>query len=275
MINRLNMESGVQTQVHLWLAHPLEIQEQRLLEQYEHLLSQQERDSYQQLVGADHRREYLISQAFLRSVLGHYSRCQPAELEFERNASGKPALKLAPDELTDLHFNLSHSSELMACVVSGAGAVGVDVEPLNGDESMLSMAEHYFSVQELDALQALPDAQQGARFKQVWTLKEAYIKARGEGLSIGLDAFSFDFAAPDSFSSNPGSSPSDRQAAIVLHEHQPQRQVTDWQFWSLLPLSGHAVAIALQAQESPLRVFSGIPLRDMTETGLPEHGLVA
>jgi 4'-phosphopantetheinyl transferase len=247
-------------QVHLWLAHPAQVNDEALLKRYEALLGEQELSSYTQLVSSDHRREYLISQAFLRDVLSYYSQWEPARFEFVRNPSGKPGLLHAEGELANLHFNLSHSVDLMACVVSRAGKVGVDVEPLQVDNPMVGMAEQYFSQREVDSLQGLDAAEQSLRFSQIWTLKEAFIKARGEGLSQPLDSFSFEFL-PD--------------ASIELHENGSDGAQDGWRFWSLHPLSGHVTAIAVEARDAELRVFSGVPLREMSELALNDLGLVA
>ena len=240
-------------QVHLWLARPKKITDESLLERYEGLLGAEELASYRQLASADHRREYLISQAFLRDVLSYYTQLEPARFEFERNASGKPGLRNASGELARLHFNLSHSAELMACAVSKTGKVGVDVEPIEPDGGMVGMADNYFSEPEVDSLRALAETDQPRRFNQVWTLKEAYIKARGEGLTLALDSFSFEFA----------------EAGEIRLRERDNSLRTDWHFWSL-PVDGHITAIALEAPDASLRAFSGIPLQEMAELSLDE-----
>lgn len=247
-------------QVHLWLAHPQQLTDELLLRRYEGLLGKDELSSYRQLVSAEHRREYLIGQAFLRDVLSYYTHCDPSSFEFERNASGKPSLRNAKGELASLHFNLSHSVELIACVVSRSGKVGVDIEPLQHENAMVEMADHYFSQPEINSLRELDDAEQALRFSQIWTLKEAFVKARGEGLSLPLDSFSFEFLS---------------RGAVQMRENQGLQLRDDWRFWSLYPLSGHVTAVALEAPESDLRVFSGVPLQEMSEMALSDLGLVA
>jgi 4'-phosphopantetheinyl transferase len=243
------------SEIHLWLTNPGVINDETLLERYRAMLSSEELASYRELAQADHRREYLISQAFLRDALGNYS--NGAALEFERNASGKPSLKHQIEGQV-LQFNLSHSAELMACAVTCAGPVGVDVEPLAVDSGMLEVADHYFSSSELASLSALDDSGQQQLFCKIWTLKEAYIKARGEGLDVALDSFSFECDAPDN---------------IRLKEQDEYRE--DWQFWSLQPVPGQIIAIAAQTRNASLRVFSGVPLVDSNEICLATLGQVA
>ena len=120
---------GQEAQAHLWLTHPEQITDSALLERYEGMLGEEELASYRELLGLGRRREYLISQAFLRDVLSYYTLIEPSRFEFERNESGKPALRQLGPELLDLNFNLSRSPGLMACVVSYRGKIGVDVEP--------------------------------------------------------------------------------------------------------------------------------------------------
>jgi 4'-phosphopantetheinyl transferase len=249
-------------EIHLWLTNPATITDQALLDRYKGLLGSDELGSYSALAQAEHRREYLISQAFLRDVLSNYAGDDMQTLEFERNASGKPSLKHSspdlPGELESLQFNLSHSAELMACCVTRAGAVGVDVEALPTDNGMLEDADNYFSSSEVASLQNLDSAEQRRIFCKIWTLKEAYIKARGEGLSLALDSFSFECAG---------------SGEIRLHEQDAYRD--DWQFWSLQPIPGQMVAIAAHAEKASLRVFSGIPLGETNELSPTTFGQVA
>jgi 4'-phosphopantetheinyl transferase len=79
---------------------------------------------------------------------------------------------------------------LVACVISPCEAVGVDVEATDRCNSPLAIAEHFFSPDEIKALLGLPPREQTDRFYDYWTLKEAYIKARGMGLRLPLDRFS-------------------------------------------------------------------------------------
>src|SRR6185436_18685723 len=91
-----------------------------------------------------------------------------------------------------LHFNLTNTRGLVACAVSVAHAeVGVDAEALDRSGETVAIADRYFSTEEVRALRALPESAQRQRFFAYWTLKESYIKARGLGLRLPLDQFSF------------------------------------------------------------------------------------
>ena len=90
-----------------------------------------------------------------------------------------------------LRFNLSNTYGLIACAVTLDRELGVDVEDTERPGETVSIADGFFSRQEIAALRALPPDRQRSRFFDYWTLKEAYIKARGMGLAIPLDQFSF------------------------------------------------------------------------------------
>jgi 4'-phosphopantetheinyl transferase len=249
---------GVEAQVHLWLSQASDCDDEALLERYLELLDEEELKSHSELANPEHRREYLVSRAFLRDVLSHYAEAEPQQIEFERNASGKPAIKSAAASL-DLQFNLSHSAGLIACAVTRAGAIGVDVESFSDDAGMLSVADHYFSPRELKRLRDQPAEQQPEQFCRTWTLKEAYIKARGQGLEAGgLDSFGFECA---------------ESGGIRFYEAEQLN--SDWQFWSLKPRPDCLVAIAVAANDCTLRVFSGAPLKGTRELALDTLGQVA
>ena len=115
----------------------------------------------------------------------------PADWRFATGERGKPYI-VAPELATRLHFNLTNTHGLVACAVSVAHtAVGVDAEVLDRPGETVALADRYFSSYEVRALRALPPEQQRARFFAYWTLKESYIKARGLGLALPLDQFSF------------------------------------------------------------------------------------
>src|SRR5690606_33310169 len=100
---------------------------------------------------------------------------------------------LAPGQ-TDvpLVFNLSHTDGLIACAVSRGREVGVDVEWLDRRGGDIDVADRFFSRYEVQALYAQPPERRRDRFFRYWTLKESYIKARGMGLALPLDRFSFE-----------------------------------------------------------------------------------
>lgn len=133
---------------------------------------------------------YVAAHLFLRQVLSRYAPVPKKDWQFVSNAYGKPAI--ANPGYGWLQFNLSHTQGRVACAVARNRAVGVDVEQHKCLSDLPSLCRHSFSPPEAEHVLSthVPDQQQ-QRFFSYWTLKEAYIKARGIGLSLPLQQFSF------------------------------------------------------------------------------------
>jgi 4'-phosphopantetheinyl transferase len=157
----------------------------------EALLSSEERAFRDQLVFEGSRREYLYAHALTRIALTHNSPdVEPRAWEFSKGAHGRPAIA-GPSAVPALHFNLSHTTGMVACVVSNYPLVGVDVEAMEHSRTKVELAQSFFSPIEARALRLVPLDQQRDWFLRYWTLKESYIKARGLGLTLPLDQFWF------------------------------------------------------------------------------------
>jgi 4'-phosphopantetheinyl transferase len=156
------------------------------------LLNNEERQQQQRFIPPAKKHEFLVTRVLVRSVLGEMLGMSPVALTFVRNEWGRPAL--APDLISaPLHFNISHTDGLVVCLISSEHEVGVDTERLSRAPTLLSLAPRVFSPEELSALRKLPEIEQSQRAVHLWTLKESYIKARGMGLAIPLEGFSFHF----------------------------------------------------------------------------------
>ena len=125
-----------------------------------------------------------VARGLLRTLLAKYVECHPAELRFEYGPQGKPTL---PDH--PIRFNLAHSGGLAVCAVTRSLSIGADVELIRPDVDHANIARHSFSDNERKVLAALSHRAAVRGFYNCWTLKEAYIKGRGGGLSIPLDSF--------------------------------------------------------------------------------------
>jgi 4'-phosphopantetheinyl transferase len=134
------------------------------------------------------RRRYLIGRGLLRVLLGHYLGVAPDHLRFDYTPFGKPHLATG-QAARALQFNVSHSGELLLVAVTAGRALGVDVEQIRPDIEVEEIATRFFSSNEQGALGKLTGAAQVDAFFDCWTRKEAYIKAKGEGLSLPLDQF--------------------------------------------------------------------------------------
>lgn len=157
------------------------------------VLSDDERDRHGRFVFARDRRDYAIAHALLRRLISARLGGQPRDWTFDIGPGGKPGL--APGHLTagPLFFNISHTRGLVACALTRDAEVGIDVEQLDRQGERLGLARRFFSTLEVAALEGREDAELEAHFIEIWTLKEAYVKAIGQGLAAPLDAFSFLF----------------------------------------------------------------------------------
>ena len=131
------------------------------------------------------RRRFVAAHGSLRAILAHYLRVGPAQVSFAYAPEGKPILAGA----APLHFNLSHSDSLALLAVSPRREVGIDVERLRADFAPEPLAKRFFSPSECEALSRVPPDERHPAFLRLWTLKEAYLKALGTGLTSPLNAF--------------------------------------------------------------------------------------
>ncbi len=131
---------------------------------------------------------YIARRGILRAILATYLETKPSSLRFLYNEFGKPRLE-GSSEARGLSFNLSHSGVLNLVAVGIDREVGVDIELINSSVSSDEVARRFFSPNEVATLEALPQSLRLAGFFKCWARKEAFIKARGMGLSIPLDSF--------------------------------------------------------------------------------------
>ncbi|MEW5915615.1 MAG: 4'-phosphopantetheinyl transferase superfamily protein [Gemmatimonadota bacterium] len=150
------------------------------------LLSAEERAVAEGFESADRRRAYIAAHALLRVVLGHYAGVAPNELVFRYGRRGKPELA-SPER--DLQFNMSHSRDMVLVAVARGRRVGVDIEHIDEPGDVRRIAARFLSPRDRDAIDQLPADRQRDAFLRCWTRKEAYMKARGDGISRPLDDF--------------------------------------------------------------------------------------
>jgi 4'-phosphopantetheinyl transferase len=156
----------------------------------ESILSADERERARRFYFQRDRSRWLVGRGCLRMLLGRYLDVPPETLSFGYGRFGKPHLNGLE---TPVQFNASHSGDILLIAVTLDRAVGIDVERIRSSLSVLEIAERFFSPRERGALAALPEALRTDAFFDCWTRKEAYIKARGEGLSLPLNGFDVAF----------------------------------------------------------------------------------
>jgi 4'-phosphopantetheinyl transferase len=168
-------------EVHVWRAS-LE-QPVQVLDRMRRLLSPDERARAESLRFVRDRARFTVGRARLRELLARYVDVAPENLNFHYGEFRKPALAGGP------WFNLSHSGAVALYAFSSSAEVGIDVELDDGDFARERIAERFFSPAEVRALRLLPLEDQPRAFLACWTRKEAFIKARGDGLNLALDSF--------------------------------------------------------------------------------------
>jgi 4'-phosphopantetheinyl transferase len=179
------------------------------------------------------RRRFIAARGRLRQVLSRYSGGRPEALRFRYGPHGKPELE--PEDRSDsLRFNLSHAHELALLAVARGRDVGVDLEWSGREVEALELAERFFSRAEARALWRLPEPRRAAAFFRCWTRKEAYIKARGEGLSLPLDAFDVSLARG-------------HQSALLATRGDPE-EAARWRIRDLPAGPGYVAAVAARGR---------------------------
>jgi 4'-phosphopantetheinyl transferase len=234
--------------VDLWLTDYAAIDDPDLLDAYRAMLSDDERAQTPKFFFARDRQRYLVTRALVRSVLSRYAPIAPEEWAFGANEYGCPHV-LNPQALRQgLSFNLSHTHSLIALAVVRGRAVGVDIENLRAREPSLAIARGCFAPREVADLVQVPEPDRQYRFFEYWTFKESYIKARGMGLSLPLDGFSFHYPDPHRVA---------LEIAPAL-EDRPER----WRLLQLRPEPDYLLALCVERADgmSPFRVRRVVPL---------------
>ncbi len=177
------------------------------------------------------RTRYIVARGLLRAIIGRYRDEEPGAIAFQYNAFGKPSLPDEPGK-DRIRFNVSHADDIALYAVTRNREVGVDIEGVRADMASERIAERFFSLQEIVALRGLDPALQHEAFFACWTRKEAYIKARGESITVGLDQFDVSLA-PD-------------EPAAILMSREDGDTLHDWSLHHLLPDPGYVGAVAMQ-----------------------------
>lgn len=227
------MPSCPTDEVHVWsigLDRP-DASVRRLAE----LLAPDERARAERFVFPRDRRRFTVARAALRTILGVYLAREPAGLVFGYGPRGKPRID------AEIEFNLAHSHELALCAVARR-PVGIDLEHRRPIAEVARLAETAFSPPERAVLLALPESARADAFFACWTRKEAYVKARGDGLYLPLDGFDVSLGEP---------------AALLANRLDPAEPAR-WALYSLAPAADYvgALAVARPAVRLGARVWS-------------------
>ena len=219
-------------EAHVWVVRPESIQNKTTLDVCVGLLSAQEREQCRRFRFPEDSHHYLVSHALVRNVLSKYADISPGEWIFSQSDHGRP--EVANPGLPPIRFNLSHTRGLSACIVTLSRDCGIDVEKIHARHNPIGVAKRMFAKDEYEHMQRLIGHEQLEYFFTRWTLREAYVKARGIGISFPTHKLSFTVESDSDIKIDFGPDIRDDGG--------------DWQF-QLLPLStGHATAVALRRE---------------------------
>jgi 4'-phosphopantetheinyl transferase len=206
------------------------------------VLPPDERAHARRFVFAEDRERFVTTRWFLRCLLGHYLRRPPLAIAFQYGKQGKPALHEPSD--SGIGFNVSHSGAWSLIALATSPTVGVDVEWVREDVDALGVAASAFALGERSYLRSLDGVEQTRAFFRCWTQKEAYVKARGAGLSIPLGSFEVELAEPPGLRSLRGD----------------VERAKEWCVWTADPASDHLGAVAIEGAGWEVQYFDGSAL---------------
>ena len=198
------------------------------LDRWRALIDAEEKARADRFIFPQHRSRFILAHAATRSILAAYIGRSARDLRFEKNAYGKPILIVASSQ-SAVSFNLTHSHDLALCAVAIDGEIGVDVE-WRRDLAQHDLAQRFFAPSESSALQQLEETRRHAGFFACWTRKEAYIKAKGLGLSLPLDRFVVE--------TDP-----DKPAVLQASDYAPE-DVGSFRLWDVPVADGYRAALA-------------------------------
>lgn len=224
-------------EVHVWRAR-LDCSSARLRD-LEGLLDGDERDRALRFRFAVHRDRYVSRRGTLRRLLGQYLQIPPTDIELEYTRYGKPFL--AKHHGSDLRFNLSHSQGLALFVLIRGREAGIDLEHIQPDFADHAIPERFFTPREASMLRALPSDQQPEAFFELWVRKEAYVKARGMGLSLPLDSFEVPIG--------------DGELVKLLRTEQDHGETKAWRMVALRPAPAYPAALVVEGPACALRCW--------------------
>lgn len=224
------------------------------LERFERLLSEDERRRWRGFRSRDAAAQFLVGRGLLRSALSDCTDITPERWRFEAGAYGKPRIA-SPAIPRDLRFNLSHTRSLVALAVCESFEVGVDVEEIRPLD-VAELAPLALAPEERSAFEKLAPDERLERFYTLWTLKEAYAKARGFGLSLPFPEIAFE--------------PCDGGWRLA---RAPQ-DAASWTFLTMRPTDRHRLAIAAEGPALTVAVGgAGYPGPPAAATGNDERAI--
>jgi len=218
--------------VHVWhasLEQPAEV-----VQRLEAVLSNDERQHAEQFRYQEHRQSFVVSRGILRNLLSHYSNIQPKQIQFKYTLTGKPFLANG-EETQNISFNLSHTGLLVLYAFSWGRQVGIDVECIRPVKEIGQIAIRIFSPKEYKRFQRISKEARERAFYNCLTRKEAFLKARGDGIYFPPQEVevSFEQGSPASLFSVAGSI----------------EEAKKWSMHDIKTLDGYVAALAVEGND--------------------------
>lgn len=216
------------------------------IDAYKAMLPEEERRRSLRFMQERDRERFVLGRVLARTMLSRWGGRPPRAWEIVIDERGRPELAREATAAANLRFNLSHTDGLIACALTVEREVGVDVETIDRHVTH-DLPERFFSAREVADLRALPPDEQSVVFFDYWTLKEAYIKARGLGLALPLGQFTF--------------IRSDGRAPCIEFAPELHDDPASWQFAQFWPTATHRMAVAVRrtGDDLPIVVSQVVP----------------
>ncbi|WP_410051939.1 4'-phosphopantetheinyl transferase family protein [Bradyrhizobium sp. SZCCHNRI1009] len=224
-------------QVDVWLTDLDQIGANEL-RNYGSIMSSDERARWVRFDVPQPKLQHVVARAPLRTTLSRYANVKPEDWKFDTNTYGRPHIT-SPTSALDLRFNLSHTEGLVVLAVARDSDVGVDVEKVSRNVDIAQIAPMVFAPAEVVALESSTKSNRRDMFFALWTLEEAYIKARGMELSLTLDSFAFDLSG---------------KRPCVIFNDDCRDDPACWSFERYFPTATHALAVAVAVPRHELNV---------------------
>ena len=223
--------------IDLWTVDIADFAYEELLSLTAGWLSKQDQQRAVRFQFLEHKKQLLMGRYLTRTVLSWYSGFSAGDWRFENNEYGKPfiASDLLKGMAEPLFFNLSHSKNKLVLAIARHELLGVDIEYGLKLRRVEKLAKRYFSISEIDDFGVLAKDQMQKKFYDLWSLKEAYIKACGMGLAIPLDHFSFSFQS--------------KNGIEIKFDKERTDEPRLWRFWEIDSEPGYHLSLAIKLAE--------------------------
>ncbi|WP_413702142.1 4'-phosphopantetheinyl transferase family protein [Psychromonas sp. KJ10-10] len=235
MVNPQARLDLAENEIHVWMINPQQI---KASEEIYALLNSEEQNKVARYRLDKAKHTALITRAFIRLLLSQYTAVKPQQWQFSVSKLGKPEISNSP---LPLRFNLSHNNELIICALTLSKDIGCDIENLGRKINIEAITKRFFSPSEYQLIKANP-----SQFFQYWTLKEAFVKATGLGISQGLDTFSFEIHKPNSKDCHDNIS-------LLFNEKCQEETPQNWYHRLLFPDDKHCIALSINNKKRQIK----------------------